>query len=102
MEITPTARKEHLTMIEACHRCSVSWKTYYRRKNRLREEGIDRLKNRSRRPGLSPRKTEAQTEFETVRIKAVPSIHIECVPVAISEEHGAWQYLLGWCTTFLW
>jgi len=54
---------------EACHRCGVSRKTYYKWKNRFREEGIDRLKNRSRRPGLSPKKTDAQVESEIVKIK---------------------------------
>ncbi|MBU7024338.1 MAG: IS481 family transposase [Theionarchaea archaeon] len=62
--------EEHLTVTEACNRCGVSRKTYYKWKNRFREEGIDGLKNRSRKPGLSPRKTDAQTESEIVKIKA--------------------------------
>ncbi|MBU7038792.1 MAG: helix-turn-helix domain-containing protein, partial [Theionarchaea archaeon] len=57
-------------MTEACHWRSVSWKTYCRLKNRFREEGIDGLKNRSRRPGSSPRKTDVEIESEIVKIKA--------------------------------
>ncbi|MBU7014444.1 MAG: helix-turn-helix domain-containing protein, partial [Theionarchaea archaeon] len=38
--------EEHLTVTEACNRCGVSRKAYYKWRNRFREEGIDGLKNR--------------------------------------------------------
>ena len=60
---------EGITVTEACRRCGVSRKTYYKWKKRFQQEGIDGLKNRSRRPKISPRKTDASTESEIVMTK---------------------------------
>jgi hypothetical protein len=54
---------------EACRRCDVSRRTYYKWKKRYQEEGIDGLKNRSRRPKISPRRTDAAIESEIAKIK---------------------------------
>ena len=61
--------QEGITVPEACRRCEVSRKTYYKWKRRFQQEGIDGLKNRSRRPETSPKKTDAAIESEIVRIK---------------------------------
>jgi transposase InsO family protein len=61
--------QEGITVTEACRRCDVSRKTYYKWKNRFQQEGIDGLKDRSRRPKTSPKKTDAAVESEIVRIK---------------------------------
>lgn len=61
---------ERITVAEACRRYNVSRKTYYKWKKRFQQEGIDGLKNRSHRPKISPRKTDASTEAEIVEIKA--------------------------------
>ena len=61
--------QERITVTEACRRCGVSRKTYYKWKNRFQQKGIDGLKDRSRRPKNSPKRTDASTESEIVRIK---------------------------------
>ena len=61
--------QEEITVTEACRRCEVSRKTYYKQKNRFQQEGIDGLKNRSRRPKTSPKITDDVIESEIVEIK---------------------------------
>ncbi|MBU7013752.1 MAG: helix-turn-helix domain-containing protein [Theionarchaea archaeon] len=75
------AEEEHLTVAEACHRLGVSWKIYYKWRSRFREEGIDGLKNRSRRPGLSPRKTDVETKSEIVRERRYTDGLSEGIPI---------------------
>ncbi|MBU7029866.1 MAG: helix-turn-helix domain-containing protein [Theionarchaea archaeon] len=51
----------------SCQSCDVSRKTYYKWKNRFQQEGIDGLKDRSRRPTILQRKIENLQPISSIR-----------------------------------
>jgi len=61
--------KKGLTMTELCSRFSITRKTGYKWKKRYKEEGIQGLHNRSRRPKQSPNKTSSELEELIVSIR---------------------------------
>jgi transposase InsO family protein len=60
---------ERSSMSHLCRRFSISRKTGYKWRARFRQEGMEGLKNRSRRPGSSPWKTGEGTERAVLRVR---------------------------------
>ena len=68
-EILRLAAQPGANIRELCRRFQVSPKTFYKWLKRLRTEGEAGLRNRSRRPHQSPRRTETAIESKIVSVR---------------------------------
>ena len=75
VEFVRLAQMGGLGMVELCRRYQISRKTGYKWLERVRRGGQEALRDRSRRPQHSPRRTAAQVEAQLV---------------ALRREHPAW------------
>jgi hypothetical protein len=58
-----------VSFAELCNRFGISRKTGYKWLNRFQEEGADGLKDRSRVPKTSPRRTSVRIEAKVLKIR---------------------------------
>ena len=74
-EFVLLAGKEGSNFAELCRRFGISRKAGYKWVRRYSEEGVEGLKDRSRRPGNSPAKTPGDIETQVI---------------ALRDDHPAW------------
>jgi transposase InsO family protein len=69
LEVLLEPERTGSSVAEVCRRRGISRASYYRYLRRYLEEGVDGLEPRSRRPGSSPGKIDADLEVEIVRLR---------------------------------
>ena len=99
LEILMAPARHGLTVAETCRRYGISRQTFYEYRTRYRDQGLEGLQPRSRRPLNSPRQTPAETEDLIValrkqqprwgarKIRAVLQRHGCANPPAVSTVH---------------